>query len=56
MGDVSLRRWTADPTALLILLAPLAAWAAAHAIATGEVLPALALAGVVAALALSGST
>lgn len=56
MDAVRIRRWVADPTALLILLVPLLAWAAALAISTGEVLPALALAGVVAALALSGST
>lgn len=56
MADMSLRRWVADPTALLILLVPPAVWAAYHAVSTGEILPALALAGVVAALALSGST
>lgn len=55
-GGMNARRWVADPTALLILLIPLAAWTASHALSSGEVLPALALAGVVAALALSGST
>jgi hypothetical protein len=50
------RRWVADPIALLILLVPLATWTASRAVSTGEVLPALALAGVVAAVALSGST
>ena len=56
MRGVSLRRWAADPTTLLILLIPFGAWTATHAVSTGEVLPALALAGIVAALALSGST
>ena len=55
-GGPSARRWVADPTALLILLIPIAAWTASRAVSSGEVLPALALAGVVAALALSGST
>jgi len=55
-GGPSVRRWVADPTALMISLIPLTAWTASHAVSSGEVLPALALAGVVAALALSGST
>ena len=46
-AGASARRWVADPTALLMLLIPLAAWTASRAVSTGEVLPALALAGVV---------
>lgn len=45
----------ADPTTLLLLLLPLAAWIA-YSSASTALLPSLALAAVVAAVALSGST
>lgn len=55
MADVALRRWVADPTTLVVLALPLAVWTAYLGL-SGHPLPALALAGLVAALALSGST
>ena len=55
MADLAVRRWVADPTTLLVLLLPVIAWVSVgpHA---AQTLPALTLAGLVAALALSGST
>jgi hypothetical protein len=55
MADLAVRRWVADPIALLVVLLPVIAWVAVGAHAA-QTLPALALAGLVAALALSGST
>lgn len=55
MADVVRRRWVADPVTLVVVLLPVVGWVALRSYA-GETLPALTLAGMVAALALSGST
>ncbi|MDO5503039.1 MAG: hypothetical protein Q4G67_07685 [Actinomycetia bacterium] len=49
------RRWAGDPTVLLLALVPLAGWTG-YLAWLGRPLPALALAGIVAAVALAGST
>lgn len=55
MADVAFRQWLADPTALLLALLPATVWAATTAHA-GDPVPALLLAALIAATALSGST